>query len=70
MSYPCKFKIAKYTPRNPSCHTSVLDLSRPGIRMHLRELELGLHAHTLGERCISDCITERLSKDGKKNHIN
>lgn len=47
-------EIPKNTLSLAASNTSVLDLSRPGITMHLRELELSLCAGSLGEFGVAD----------------
>lgn len=58
---PSNPKVPEHTPRNPTSHTSILDLRRPRVGVHLGELELGLGAHTLWETRIANDITESLS---------
>jgi hypothetical protein len=60
-TYPSHPDIREDTLRFTSHHTSTLDLRRSGIAVHLRELELGLCADTLGEGCVADEVAERLS---------
>lgn len=47
-------KISKDTLSLAASNTSVLDLRRSGITMHLRELELSLCAGSLGEFGVAD----------------
>ena len=60
-THPCNSEISENTPRNPSCHTSVLNLRRARVGVHLRELKLGLGTGTLGEGGVADDVAERLS---------
>lgn len=59
-AHPGNSEVPEHTPRNPTSHTSILDLRRPRVGVHLGELELGLSAHTLRETRVADDITKSL----------
>lgn len=61
-TYAAHPEVAKDTSALASHYTSVLDLREPRVAVHLRELELGLGAHTLWERRVSYYVSERLSR--------
>lgn len=54
-------EISENTPRDTSRYASVLDLCWSGVCMHLRELELGLGAHSLREGGVADHVAKGLS---------
>lgn len=60
-TYSTKPEVAKDTSSLPSHDTPVLDLCESCVTVHLRELELGLRADSLRERCVSDDVAQRLS---------
>ena len=61
-SYPCHSKmLAKNTPSLAAFYTSVSDLGRSSVAMHLRQLKLRLGAGPAGEGGIADDVPEGLS---------
>lgn len=61
VAYSSNPEVSENTPGCTSRHTAVLNLRRPGVGVHLRELQLGLGADTLGQRGVSDYVAEGLS---------
>lgn len=61
-TYTSQPKVAEDTLSSASHYTSVLDLCEPRVAVHFGELELGLCAHTLRERGITDDKAERVSR--------
>ena len=51
----------KYPFTLSSLDTAIVDLRPPRVCVHLRELELGLGAHALGEKGVGDHVAECLS---------
>ena len=61
ITYPSNPEIPEHTSCNSTSHASVLDLCWPRVGVHLRELELGLGAHTLRQRGVANNVAKRLS---------
>lgn len=59
-TYPTQSKVAHDTPSSASHDTSVLDLGRTSVGVHLGKLELGLGTDTRGQRRVADDVAESL----------
>ena len=60
-TYPRHSEIPKDTPRLAAEDAPSLDLDRPCVRVHSRELELGLCAHARCEGRVANNVSEGLS---------
>jgi hypothetical protein len=61
-TYSAEPKVTQNTSASTSHYASILYLGKAGVTVHLRELELGLSANTLGKGGIADDVSKRLSK--------
>lgn len=60
-THPSHPEIPENSPSLATHNTSIPDLCRAGIAVHLAELELGLRARSLRERGVADDVAEGLS---------
>lgn len=60
-THPSHPEVPEHTPSLTTHNTSIPDLCRAGIAVHLAELKLGLRARALGERGVADDVAESLS---------
>lgn len=58
--YPRHLEVSEDTTRSTSHNTTVADLRRTGVAVHLRELELGLGADSRWQRRVSDHVAKGL----------
>lgn len=59
-------KVPDDTPSNSTCYTSVLDLRRPRVGVHLGKLELSLGTGTLGKGSVANDVAESLTMLARK----
>lgn len=60
-SYASHLEVAQHTTALTTHDAPVVDLCRPRVAVHLRQLQLRFGADSWGERGVSDDITECLS---------
>lgn len=61
ITHPVNSEVPEHTASGTRCHTAVLNLCRPGVGVHLRQLELGLGTGTSGQGGVADHVAERLA---------
>lgn len=60
-THPAHLEIAKDTARPSSHYATVADLGRPGVGVHLGELQLRLGSYSGSEGRVPDDVAEGLS---------
>lgn len=60
-AYSSNSEVTNHTSSNTTRHTAVLDLSGPGVGVHLRKLQLSLGTGALWEGGVADDVTESLA---------
>jgi hypothetical protein len=60
VAYSSHPEISEYTSSNATHDTSILDLGRLGIAVHLRQFDVGGRPHSLRQSRVSDDVSESL----------
>jgi hypothetical protein len=68
-TYSCHTEVTEDTASLTTSNTSVLDLGWTSVAVHLRQLQLGLGAGALWQKCVADNVAECLSDSQSNQYI-